>query len=158
MTVRIVANYFFEWFINSSLSWGQPNILNSICSKWIVESYYLLKWAMGRPNMHCLLSVSWRTDRVPRCLKHTDNIPEVSFRSCQRKSVLLTLRQVTMATEVRQELAQLMNSSGSHKDLAAKYVSTHRNRLLANSGHMLFQMKLTAAATVRFQRDCFYLW
>uniref|UniRef100_A0A4W6CWB5 COP9 signalosome complex subunit 4 n=1 Tax=Lates calcarifer TaxID=8187 RepID=A0A4W6CWB5_LATCA len=26
-----------------------------------------------------------------------------------------------MATEVRQELAQLMNSSGSHKDLAAKY-------------------------------------
>ncbi len=28
----------------------------------------------------------------------------------------------TMATEVRQELAQLMNSSGSHKDLAAKYV------------------------------------
>lgn len=28
----------------------------------------------------------------------------------------------TMATEVRQELSQLMNSSGSHKDLAAKYV------------------------------------
>ncbi|KAM3873737.1 COP9 signalosome complex subunit 4 isoform 1-T1 [Diretmus argenteus] len=27
----------------------------------------------------------------------------------------------TMATEVRQELAQLMNSTGSHKDLAAKY-------------------------------------
>ncbi|CAG05281.1 unnamed protein product [Tetraodon nigroviridis] len=26
-----------------------------------------------------------------------------------------------MATEVRQELSQLMNSSGSHKDLAAKY-------------------------------------
>lgn len=28
-----------------------------------------------------------------------------------------------MAVEVRQELAQLMNSSGSHKDLAAKYVA-----------------------------------
>ena len=27
-----------------------------------------------------------------------------------------------MASEVRQELAQLMNSTGSHKDLAAKYV------------------------------------
>jgi len=27
-----------------------------------------------------------------------------------------------MATGVRQELAQLMNSSGSHKDLAGKYV------------------------------------
>lgn len=28
-----------------------------------------------------------------------------------------------MAAEVRQELAQLMNSTGSHKDLAAKYVA-----------------------------------
>lgn len=37
--------------------------------------------------------------------------------------VLLSLGQMTMATEVRQELAQLMNSSGSHKDLAAKYVT-----------------------------------
>ena len=27
-----------------------------------------------------------------------------------------------MASEVRQELSQLMNSTGSHKDLAAKYV------------------------------------
>lgn len=38
----------------------------------------------------------------------------------KRKPVLLTLRQATMATDVRQELAQLMNSTGSHKDLAAK--------------------------------------
>lgn len=31
-----------------------------------------------------------------------------------------------MASGVRQELAQLMNSSGSHKDLAGKYVfSSH---------------------------------
>lgn len=35
-----------------------------------------------------------------------------------------------MATEVRQELSQLMNSSGSHKDLAAKYVKLNmRNKL-----------------------------
>lgn len=39
------------------------------------------------------------------------------------QEVLLSLGQMTMATEVRQELAQLMNSSGSHKDLAAKYAT-----------------------------------
>lgn len=39
------------------------------------------------------------------------------------EEVLLSLGEMTMATEVRQELAQLMNSSGSHKDLAAKYVT-----------------------------------
>uniref|UniRef100_A0A8C2C1Y6 Uncharacterized protein n=1 Tax=Cyprinus carpio TaxID=7962 RepID=A0A8C2C1Y6_CYPCA len=36
-----------------------------------------------------------------------------------------------MASGVRQELAQLMNSSGSHKDLAGKYViSSHLLKLL----------------------------
>ena len=34
----------------------------------------------------------------------------------------LTEEPPTMASEVRQELSQLMNSTGSHKDLAAKYV------------------------------------
>lgn len=34
-----------------------------------------------------------------------------------------------MAVEVRQELAQLMNSSGSHKDLAAKYVALNRKKI-----------------------------
>lgn len=49
--------------------------------------------------------------------------------------------QATMATEVRQELAQLMNSSGSHKDLAAKYVTLIRQRiLLANNSNRLIGM------------------
>ena len=52
-----------------------------------------------------------------------------------------------MATEVRQELAQLMNSTGSHKDLAAKYVTlVPENSLHANSSHM-------QKVTVSLERD-----
>lgn len=47
-----------------------------------------------------------------------------------------------MATEVRQELAQLMNSTGSHKDLAAKYVTrVSENILHADSSCMLSYMQ-----------------
>lgn len=51
--------------------------------------------------------------------------------------------QATMATEMRQELAQLMNSSGSHKDLAAKYVTLIiKSILLANNSKMLTLMEM----------------
>lgn len=47
-----------------------------------------------------------------------------------------------MATEVRQELSQLMNSSGSHKDLAAKYVKLNRrNRLCSTLNYSRSQMQ-----------------
>lgn len=47
-----------------------------------------------------------------------------------------------MATEVRQELSQLMNSSGSHKDLAAKYVNLNRrNKLHSTLNYARFQMQ-----------------
>lgn len=68
-------------------------------------------------HQNLLMCWDWRTDRVPRCPMDRkfssllDRKPEAG--------VVVTL---TMATEVRQELSQLMNSSGSHKDLAAKYV------------------------------------
>lgn len=59
----------------------------------------------------------WRTGRVPRC--PTDRkFPFLLDRKPEADVVVTS----TMATEVRQELSQLMNSSGSHKDLAAKYV------------------------------------
>lgn len=47
-----------------------------------------------------------------------------------------------MATEVRQELSQLMNSSGSHKDLAAKYVKLNkRNNLHSTLNYAGSQMQ-----------------
>lgn len=59
----------------------------------------------------------WRTGREPRC--PTDRkFPFLLDRKPEADVVVTS----TMATEVRQELSQLMNSSGSHKDLAAKYV------------------------------------
>lgn len=75
------------------------------------------KWPKDNLQSHqnLLLCCGWRTGRVPRCPTDRkfpsllDRKPEVVVAS-------------TMATEVRQELSQLMNSSGSHKDLAAKYV------------------------------------
>lgn len=42
--------------------------------------------------------------------------------SSQLRILVVDTSSEKMAAGVRQELAQLMNSSGSHKDLAGKYV------------------------------------
>lgn len=76
--------------------------------------------------------------------------PEMTQCFWQRKPPSLTLRLATMATDVRQELAQLMNSTGSHKDLAAKYVSPiiyfkKAKTLLVDSRSMLFHIEKVSA-------------
>lgn len=59
-----------------------------------------------------------------------------------------------MATEVRQELAQLMNSTGSHKDLAAKYVTlVSENILHADSSRMLSYMQKVTVSEERNRCD-----
>lgn len=65
-------------------------------------------------------SPGWRTNGAPRSLGHRPAGRLVPLLA--EETVVVDTSQATMATEVRQELAQLMNSSGSHKDLAAKYV------------------------------------
>ncbi len=50
----------------------------------------------------------------------------MEWRPLAARAVVVVWAQRKMASGVRQELAQLMNSSGSHKDLAGKYViSSH---------------------------------
>lgn len=74
----------------------------------------------------------WRTDprwRCPAFVKWSPThrqFPAFLDRQPEADVVVSS----TMATEVRQELSQLMNSSGSHKDLAAKYVKLNRRNKL----------------------------
>lgn len=75
------------------------------------------------------------------------NLPTGSLSSLLTQEAAGVVDTSTMATEVRQELGQLMNSSGSHKDLAAKYVIVPCGRpLLTTSSHVLSRMRSMNAA------------